>query len=183
MRSMKKTKKWLSNLRPHKGQKTPVPQAGSTPELANVAQDSLSPGSMSKASVLSDPIPGRFRENHPLDGSQSVAQSPQQSSTQHQVLQTAGAVAETGLKILKELSDFIPVAGQGLGIALGVVSECIEIYHQVAQNKESFKELTEELSARIAEVKKYMEQSGSTEMEEIFQTLAEYGSVLIIGES
>ncbi|KIK59109.1 hypothetical protein GYMLUDRAFT_682798 [Collybiopsis luxurians FD-317 M1] len=141
---------------------------------------------MSKTSVLSDPIPGRFRENHPLDDSQLAAadaQSPQQSSTQHQVLQTAGAVAETGLKILKELSDFIPVAGQGLGIALGVVSECIEIYHQVAQNKESFKELTEELSTRIAEVKKYMEQSGSTEMEGIFQTLAEYGSVLIIGES
>ncbi|KIK59120.1 hypothetical protein GYMLUDRAFT_245551 [Collybiopsis luxurians FD-317 M1] len=186
MRSIKKTKKLLSNLQPHKGQKTTVPQAGSTPELGNVAQDSRNPGgSVSNVSVMSDSIQGRLPENLVSDSGQPLvadAQSAQQSSNRHQALQTAGAVAETGLKILQELSKAIPVAGPGLGAALGVVSECIEIYHQVAQNKESFKELTEELSARVAEVKEYMEQSGPTEMEGIYQSLAEYGSVVIVGE-
>ena len=50
----------------------------------------------------------------------------------------------------------------------------------MAENKERVKELTEELSAKLAEVKMYMKESKSTEMDEIFQTLAEYGSVLTL---
>ncbi|KIK51224.1 hypothetical protein GYMLUDRAFT_404627 [Collybiopsis luxurians FD-317 M1] len=178
-----KFKKWFRGLWHRRGYKINI-QAESTPEPGNVAQDFHgSQDSVSHISAQSEPIPGRMPDNSVLDTSQLPQAAAEQkggqvSSTAHQALQTAGAVAETSLKILKELSEFIPVAGQGLGIALGAVSECVKIYHQVTENKERFKELTEELSTKLAEVKNYMEQSGSTEMDEIFQILAEYGSVL-----
>ncbi|KIK55427.1 hypothetical protein GYMLUDRAFT_248679 [Collybiopsis luxurians FD-317 M1] len=166
----KKAKKGFNNLRHHRGN---VNAAGSTPELRNIAQDSHVPrNSKSDVSAMSVPIQMNIQGNPVFHRSQlaTEGQVPQESSIQHQALQTAGAVAETGIKILKELSDIIPVAGQGLGIALGVVSECIQIYH--ANNKEQFNKLSEELSTKLAEVKQYMQQSRSTEMDQVFQTLA-----------
>ncbi|KIK66932.1 hypothetical protein GYMLUDRAFT_914899 [Collybiopsis luxurians FD-317 M1] len=142
MPSFKKFKKWLRSLWRRRGYKNYV-QGASNPELASISQDfhgSQGSASVSNVSALSEPIPGRMPDNLFLDNSRLPAakeKGVQESSTAHQALQTAGAVAETSLKILKELSDFIPLAGQGLGIALGVVSECIGIYHQVTENKES----------------------------------------------
>ncbi|KIK50731.1 hypothetical protein GYMLUDRAFT_252723 [Collybiopsis luxurians FD-317 M1] len=130
----KKLKKWFCSLWRHRGYRINI-QAESTPELGNVAQDFHgSQDSVSHISAQSEPIPGRMPDNFILDTSQlpqasAEQKSGQESFTAHQALQTAGAVAETSLKILKELSNFIPVAGKGLGIALGVVSECIKIYH------------------------------------------------------
>jgi hypothetical protein len=126
---LKKAKKGFNNLKHRRGN---VNAAGSTPELRNVAQDSHVPrNSESDMSAMSVPIQMNVQGNPVFHRSQlaTEGQVPQESSIQHQALQSAGAVAETGIKILKELSDIIPVAGQGLGIALGVVSECIQIYH------------------------------------------------------
>ncbi|KIK66971.1 hypothetical protein GYMLUDRAFT_915267 [Collybiopsis luxurians FD-317 M1] len=175
---LKKAKKRLNNLKHRRGN---VNAAGSTSEQHNVAQDShVSRNSESDVSAASVPIQRNIQGNPVFHSNQLATEGQvlQESSIRHQAWQTAGAGVETGLKILKELSDIIPVAGQGLGIALGVVSECITIYHQVTKNKKRFKELTEELSTKLAEVKNYMKQSRSTEMDEIFQNLAEYESVL-----
>ncbi|KIK58308.1 hypothetical protein GYMLUDRAFT_702462 [Collybiopsis luxurians FD-317 M1] len=179
MDTPKKSKKWINKFWSHKGNKTNTPELPkSTPELGNIVQDSRSlRSSGSNVSVLSDPIPGRVQECSGHYSSQPLAveeQSPSKSLTQHQALQTAGAVAEKGLKILGELSGFIPVAGKGLGIALGVVSEYIQIYHQVSENKERFKELTEELSIKVTEVMAHIQDSKSTEMKETFEILAKY---------
>ena len=129
---LKKAKKKLHNLKHHRAK---VDAAGSTPEQCNVTQYSHAPrNSESDVSAMSILIQrnGQNVQGNPVLSSSHLAtgrQVPQEPSIQHQALQTTSAVAEISLKVLKELSEFIPVAGKGLGIALGVVSECIQIYH------------------------------------------------------
>lgn len=126
------------------------------------------------------------------------------SSAIHQNKETcalliAGAILETGLNTLKGFADFIPMA-PALGPALDIVCACIKVDHvgvfskterdellkltqnhqQVSENKEKTAQLLQELSTKIDDLKKFSERSVSTEMVEIFGTLAKYNPSLPI---
>ena len=129
-RVFKKSKKLLGTIK-KTSENSKTRASGSTSELlGNTAQNAHSPqGSVSNVSVQSAPSPKIVQAaSGPSTGQVQAAQeqSPQRSSTQCNALQTASAVAKESLKMLKELSEFIPVPA--LGSAIGVVSECIEIY-------------------------------------------------------
>ncbi|KAF9059918.1 hypothetical protein BDP27DRAFT_1371006 [Rhodocollybia butyracea] len=88
-------------------------------------------------------------------------------------LHVAGAAVEKGLVVLKEIADLVPVVPAGVGSALGVVSKCIQIYHQVSKNKERTEALAKDLASKVKDVKEYRnEQSGSSETDKIFEGLA-----------
>ncbi|KAF9059923.1 hypothetical protein BDP27DRAFT_442214 [Rhodocollybia butyracea] len=118
--------------------------------------------------------------SEPIQATQGVpgAQNIENSITPNtpnnpNALRVAGAAVEKGLVVLKEIADLIPVVPAGVGSALGIVSKCIQIYHQVSENKEKIEALAKDLASKVKDVKEYRsEQSGSTETDKIFENLA-----------
>ncbi|KAF9059909.1 hypothetical protein BDP27DRAFT_1370997 [Rhodocollybia butyracea] len=122
------------------------------------------------------------RDSGPLEPIQATQRVPGAQNVENRItpsvqnspnaLHIAGAVVEKGLEVLKEIADLVPVVPAGVGSALGVVSKCIQIYHQVSENKERTEALAKDLASKVKDVKKYRSESGSTETDGIFENLA-----------
>ncbi|KAE9396084.1 hypothetical protein BT96DRAFT_942002 [Gymnopus androsaceus JB14] len=122
--------------------------------------------SLSHVSTPAEPTQG-FQGNH----------GPSNATQMATGIHVAGATLEKGLKTMKDFADLVPAA-PGLGPAIGVLCGCIEVYHQVSKNKQSIKDLEEELVTKIEDLKKYRDDryqrgSLSTETDKIFEDLTE----------